>query len=105
MTGTPYEGWFTPQERRLYHEVIEGRKPGALGTQGTYRPHMSRLKWLVRTDMSVVEMAREVGASEKCVREAITRMDLHPSAPTPIKGPTYMAHDWFMTRKDRRIWK
>ena len=106
MTGTPYEKWFTPEEHTRYREVVtkwRGGMPHQLA-----RPEMGRLKWLVETDMSLVEMAREVGATEKCVWEALGRMGLVktlPHTPTPrLGGPTYMAHDWYMGRKDRRIW-
>ena len=102
MTGTPYEKWFTPSERERYHEVMGWRTPDSPGH--FFRPPMSRLKWLVRTDMTLAEMSRELGIHVESVRRALRRMDLHPSDPAPIKGPTYMAHDWYMGRKDHRIW-
>ena len=102
MTGTPYEGWFTPSERERYREVMERRTPDS--PQPTFRPPMSRLKWLVWTDMSHEEMAKELGVAVDSVTRALHRMGLWDFKRPEVGGPTYMAHDWYMARKDRRIW-
>lgn len=102
MTGTPYESWFTDDEKARYREVLERRTPES--PLPTFRPPMSRLKWLVWTDMSHEEMARELGVCVDSVVKALTRMGLRDFKRPPVGGPTYMAHDWYMNRKDRRIW-
>ena len=102
MTGTPYESWFTDDERRRYHEVLERRTPDS--PTPTFRPPMGRLKWLVWTDMSHEEMARELGCAVDSVVKALTRMGLRDFKRPEVGGPTYMAHDWYMSRKDRCKW-
>lgn len=102
MTGTPYEGWFTTEERSRYHEILERRTHDS--PQPTFRPPMSRLKWLVWTDMSHEEMARELGCAVDSVVKALTRMGLRDFKRPEVGGVTYMAHEWYMRRKDRQRW-
>ena len=102
MTGTPYESWFTDDEKSRYREVMERRT--ADSALPTFRPPMGRLKWLVYTDMSHEEMAREIGCDVGSVRNGLKRLGLWDFKRPTIGGPTYMAHEWFANRKDRRIW-
>lgn len=102
MTGTPYEGWFTPQERERYHEVLERRTPTS--QRQAVRPMMALLHYLVKTDMTHEEMARELDCDVGSVRQALKRLGLWGTRQPTVGGPTYMAHEWYMARKDRRIW-
>lgn len=102
MTGTPYESWFTDEEKARYHEVLTRRTPKS--QRQLVRPMMSLLHYLVKTDMSHEEMARELGCDVGSVRAALKRLGLWDVTPSTTPGPTYMAHDWYVNRRDRRIW-
>ena len=102
MTGTPYESWFTDDEKARYREVLERRTPDS--PLPTFRPPMGRLRWLVDTDMSHEEMAREVGVCVDSVTKALHRMNL-VKTPLVIKGPTYLAHNWYVEHgKHKKYW-
>ena len=102
MTGTPYEGWFTPSERERYREVMERRTPTS--RRQAVRPMMNLLHYLVKTDMSHEEMARELGADVGSVRQALKRLGLWDTPQPTVGAPTYLAHNWYVARRDHRRW-